>query len=174
MNLKWITIIKVEEYLYTGLKFNFSRFLLWLVMFNEKHVGHYIWYFKIVCIFLKFELWGSRMTLKWITIINVEEYLKAGLKFNDFLNLKKNMSALHYYKISPIGPLVIRTNIFSNFPFSRERIPYSLSLLVYPSYLILYQQCLSAYPLSLIIFLLSMIPHLLTIIHHLLSINFYP
>ena len=89
MNLKWITIIKVEEYLYTGLKFNFSRFLLWLVMFNEKHVGHYIWYFKIVCIFLKFELWGSRMTLKWITIINVEEYLKAGLRFKDFLNLKK-------------------------------------------------------------------------------------
>ena len=92
MNLKWITIIKVEEYLYTGLKFNFSRFLLWLVMFNEKHVGHYIWYFKIVCIFLKFELWGSRMTLKWITIIHVK---------------KKSMSALHCYKISSIGPYMI-------------------------------------------------------------------
>ena len=88
MNLKWKTIMKVEEYLYTGLKHNFSTFLLWLLMFSEKHVGHYIWYFKIVCIFLKFELWGSRMTLKWITIINVEEYLKAGIKFKDFLNLK--------------------------------------------------------------------------------------
>ena len=149
MNLKWITIIKVEEYLYTGLKFNFSRFLLWLVMFNKKHVGHYIWYFKIVCIFLKYELWGSRMTLKWITIINVEEYLKAGLRFKDFLNLKKNMSALHRYKISPIGPLVIWTNIFSNFPFSRERVPYSLSSIVYP---------------------LTFIPNFLSLIHYHLSL----
>ena len=45
------------------------------------------------------------MNFNRINIINVEEYSYKGHKFKDFLKFKKSsMSALHWYKISTIGP----------------------------------------------------------------------